>query len=300
MTKSNSPITQIFSTNVLEDWPGRKAGQRIEFTTIATEYDYTKTMGIKMLQGRDFSPEHVRDSNAMVINQATVEVLNLENPLGQTVKMWGINFDIIGVTENILMGGPHRPIDPMVIIMDPTWSSTISVRVNKSDDLQGTIESIGKIFTKHNPAYPFDYYFADDAFEKKFSTFNLIGSISKVFTALALMITALGLFGLASFATEQRSKEISIRKVMGATVPSLVLLITRDFSRLVIIAFIIAAPLGWYFMNNFLERYPYRIDMPVLVLPIAGLTALLLTVAIVSTQALKSAVANPAEKLRSE
>ncbi len=300
MTKSNSPITAIFSTNTLDSWPGKQPGQRIEFTTIATEYDYTKTMGIKMLQGRDFSPERRRDTAAMIINQATVDVLNLQNPIGVVLKMWEQDWEVIGVTENILMGSASRTIEPMIMVMSPTWTSTITVRLSSSDNLQETLAGVEKIFRKHNPAYPFEYRFADVEFEKKFATFSMIGQLSNVFTALALIITALGLFGLAAFATEQRSKEISIRKVMGATVPGLVLLITRDFSRLVIIAFIIAAPLGWYFMNNFLERYTYRIDVPIWVLPVAGLSALLLTVAIVSSQALKSAVANPSQALRSE
>lgn len=300
MTKSNSPVTAIFSTNTLDDWPGRQPGQRIEFTTIATEYDYTKTLGIKMLQGRDFSPEHKSDTSALVVNQATVDILNLQNPIGETVTMWEQKWQIIGVTENILMGSASRPIDPMIMVMSPTWSSTITVRLSESDRIQESLAGVETIFRKHNPAYPFEYRFADVEFEKKFSTFTMIGRLSNVFTALTLMITALGLFGLASFATEQRSKEISIRKVMGASVSSLVILITRDFSRLVLIAFLIAAPLGWYFMNNFLERYTIRIEVPVWVLPVAGLSALLLTLSIVGVQALKSAVANPVDALRSE
>lgn len=300
MCKSNSPVTAIFSTNTLDDWPGKQEGQRIEFTTIATEYDYTKTLGIQLLQGRDFSPEYPSDTAALVINQATVDVLNLENPIGAKVRMWEQEFEVIGVTENILMGSAQHTIDPMIMVMSPTWSSTISVRLKASQDIQGTLAGVEEIFRKHNPAYPFEYRFADQEFEKKFATFNMIGRLSNVFTVLTLIITALGLFGLAAFATEQRSKEISIRKVMGASASSLVLLITRDFSRLVIIAFLIAAPLGWYLMSNFLERYTYRIDLSIWVLAIAGGSALLLTITIVGTQALKSAIANPVDSLRSE
>ncbi len=300
MCKSNSPVTAIFSTNTLDDWPGKQEGQRIEFTTIATEYDYTKTLGIRMLQGRDFSPDFPSDTMALVINQATVDVLNLENPIGVKLKMWEQEFEVIGVTENILMGGTQQPIDPMIMVMSPTWSSTISVRLKASQDIQATLAGVEEIFRKHNPAYPFEYRFADQEFEKKFATFNMIGRLSNVFTLLTLVITALGLFGLAAFATEQRSKEISIRKVMGASASSLVLLITRDFSRLVLVAFLIAAPLGWYLMNSFLERYPYRITLSGWVLVIAGGAALLLTIAIVGSQALKSAVANPVDSLRSE
>lgn len=300
MCKSNSPVTAIFSTNTLEDWPGKQEGQRIEFTTIATEYDYTKTLGIRMLHGRDFSPEFPSDSLAIIVNQATVDVLNLQNPIGETVKMWEQTWTIIGVTENILMGSATRPIEPMVMVMSPSWSSTISVRLSPGKDLAESLAGTEAIFRKYNPAFPFEYRFADEEFEKKFATFNMIGRISSVFTLLTLLITALGLFGLASFATEQRSKEISIRKVLGASVSSLVLLITRDFSRLVLVAFLIAAPAGWYFMNVFLERYTYRVEISVWVLPAAGISALLLTLAIVSTQALKSAVSNPVESLRSE
>lgn len=300
MCKSNSPVTSIFSTNTLDDWPGRQPGQRIEFTTIATEYDYTKTLGIKMLQGRDFSPDYASDSVSVVVNQATVDVLNLEDPIGAKIRMFETDLTIIGVTENILMGIAHKPIDPMVMILSPTWSSTISVRLKPSKNVQETLAGVEKIFQKYNPAFPFEYRFADEEFQKKFSTFDMIGRLSSGFTILTLLITALGILGLASFATEQRSKEISIRKVMGATVTSLVMLITRDFSRLVLIAFVIAAPLGWYFMSQFLNRYEYRIDIPLWVLPVAGLSALLLTVLIVSSQALRSAVANPVDSLRSE
>lgn len=300
MCKSNSPVTAIFSQNTLDDWPGRQEGQRIEFTTIATEYDYTKTLGIRMLQGRDFSPEFPSDTAAIIVNQATVDVLNLENPIGETVKMWEQTWTIIGVTENILMGSATRAVEPMVMVMSPTWSSTISVRLRPTDNMNETLAGVEAIFRKYNPAYPFEYRFADVEFDKKFATFTMIGRLSNAFTLLTLLITALGIFGLASFATEQRSKEISLRKVLGASVSSLVLLITRDFSRLVLIAFCIAAPLGWYFMNQFLQRYAYRVDISVWVLAAAGLSALALTLAIVSAQALKSAVSNPVEALRSE
>ncbi len=300
MCKSNSPVTAIYSTNTLDDWPGRQEGQRIEFTTIATEYDYTKTLGIKMLQGRDFSPEFPSDSMAIIINQATVDILNLPNPIGETVKMWEQEWHIIGVMENVLMGEAQRPIEPLVMVHSPSWSSTITVRLKPSDDIQETLAGVESVFKKYNPAYPFEYRFADEVFERKFATFSMIGRLSSVFTVLTLLITALGLFGLASFATEQRSKELSIRKVMGASAASLVLLITRDFSRIVAVAFVIAAPIGWYVMNQFLQRYPYRIELSLWILPAVGLSALLLAVVIVGIQALKTAVSNPVESLRSE
>ena len=146
----------------------------------------------------------------------------------------------------------------------------------------------------------FEYRFADTDFEKKFSTINLISMLAMIFAILAILITCLGLFGLAAFTAEQRTKEIGIRKVMGATVGSLVVLITKDFSRLVLFAFVISAPLAWWALNNFLERYPYRVSVAWWVLPIAGLLALVLALIIVSTQALRAARSNPSESLRSE
>jgi putative ABC transport system permease protein len=156
------------------------------------------------------------------------------------------------------------------------------------------------VFKKFNPSYPFEYRFADADFEKKFATINLISRLAAIFASLAIIITCLGLFGLAAFTAEQRTKEVGIRKVMGASVSSLVLLISKDFSRLVIFSFIVSAPVAWWFLNNFLERYPYRVTILWWMLPLVGLFALVLAVVIVSTQAIKAAVNNPVNSLRNE
>lgn len=299
VTKSNSPITAIFATNRVE-WEGMPQGPPVEFTTIATEYDYAKTMGIKMLDGRDFSRDFKTDSTAAVINQAALDLMGLENPLGSKVKMHGSELTIVGVMENVVMGSPYRPIDPLIMIFDPGWSSTVAVRLEATDDLPAAVAKVETVFKKIGPAYPFEYRFADVDFEKKFSTISLISRLATIFALLAILITCLGLFGLAAFTAEQRTKEIGIRKVMGATVTNLVLLITKDFSRLVILSFIISAPLAWWAMNNFLERYPYRIAIAWWILPLAGIVALALALLIVSTQALKAARNNPSRSLRSE
>lgn len=299
VAKSNSPITAIFATNVVE-WEGMPEGPPVEFATIATEYDYIETMGIKMIEGRDFSRDFKADSTAAVINQAALDLMGLKSPLGTKMKMHGTELTIVGVMENVVMGSPYRPIDPLVMIFDPSWSSTINVRLEATNDLPAAVANVETIFKKIGPAYPFEYRFADTAFEKKFSTISLISKLATIFAVLAILITCLGLFGLAAFTAEQRTKEIGIRKVMGATVSSLVMLITKDFSRLVIFSFVISAPLAWWAMNNFLERYPYRIAIAWWILPLAGLVALTLALAIVSTQALRAARSNPSESLRSE
>lgn len=297
--KSNSPITRIFSSNRVE-WAGRPEGAPVSFTTIATEYDYTKTMGIKLLEGRDFSPEFKSDTAAVLINKEAADRIGKETLVGETLNFWGSTFTIIGVMENVIMGSPYQPVDPLIMVLSPDWSSTITVRLEATNDLPGAIAKVESVFKKYNPAYPFSYRFADTEFDGKFANINLISRLGSSFSVLAILITCLGLFGLAAFTAEQRTKEIGIRKVMGASVNSLVLLINKDFSRLVIFSFLIAAPLAWYFTNWFLERYPYRTEIPWWVLPLAGGLALFLASVIVSLQALKAAFSNPSKSLRSE
>lgn len=299
VAKSNSPITAIFSSNTVE-WPGMPAGPPVVFTTIATEYDYAETMGIPMVEGRDFSRDFRSDSLAIVINEAAANIMGHKNALGEKLKMWGKEFTIVGVMKNVVMGSPYRPIDPLVMVFQPTWSSTLNIRLERTNDLAAAIAKVETVMKKLNPFYPFQYRFADVEFNKKFSTINLISRLSGIFAGLAIIITCLGLFGLAAFTAEQRTKEIGIRKVMGATVSSLVLLITKDFSRLVLIAFCISAPLAWWAMNSFLERYPYHVGVTWWVLPLAGLFAMILTMVIVSTQALRAATSNPSNSLRNE
>lgn len=303
--KSNSPITNIFASSPVDSWPGMLPGQRVEVTNIATEYDYTKTMGILMLQGRDFSENFKSDTAAIILNKTAIETLNLTEPMGQTIQMWGSQWNIIGVMDDVLMGSGSTQISPLVMTMDPTWSTTITVRLPKlqegeSNNLAVSLKKIEDIFRKYNPDYPFEYRFADEEFEKKFTSMNMISDLAASFTVLAIFITCLGLFGMAAFSAEQRTKEIGIRKVMGASVASLMILLTKDFSRLVIIAFVIATPIAWYATTDFLKQYPIRIEVPLWVFPLSGLVALVLTILIVSTQAMRAARANPSQSLRSE
>lgn len=296
---SNSPITDIFSSNTVE-WAGMDPGKRVNFSTIASDYDYTATMGIKLLAGRDFSRDFKSDSSAVLINQAAADVMGMAEPVGKQLDLWGGKYNIIGVMDNVVMDSPFQPVAPLILVFQPDWSSTVSIRLEKTDDLKGSIAKVEDVMKKINPNYPFAYRFADWAFDQKFGVIDLISRLSSIFAGLAIFITCLGLFGLAAFTAEQRTKEIGIRKVMGATVTNLVTLITRDFSRLVLIAFVLSAPLGWWALNWFLSRYPYRVDIAWWVFPAAGGLALVLAVTIVGMQALRAAVANPTQSLRSE
>jgi putative ABC transport system permease protein len=297
--KSNSPVTSIFSNNEVK-WQGMPTGSRIAFSTIATEYDYTETLGVKMISGRDFSRDFRSDSLAVVINEAAAKMMGFEDPIGQKLEWGGTQYEIIGVMQDMVMNDAMSVVQPLSMFLIPSWSSTISIRLNKTENLTASLAQVESVFKKHTPSYPFEYRFTDDVFNQKFAGINLISRVAGIFAGLAIAITCLGLLGLAAFTAEQRTKELGIRKVMGATVSSLVLLISKDFTKLVLIGFAIASALGWWAMNNFLSDYEYRINFEVWVLGAVGLFALVLTLLIVSTQALRAAMTNPAKSLRSE
>ena len=299
VTKANSQITDINSNNFL-GWPGKPDDLRVIFTTIATEYDYCKTMGIKILEGRDFSEDFKSDTASIIINKAALQLMNLKDPLGTELPLWGGTRKLIGVVDDVLMGSPYQPVKPMFIILDPEWINAVTVRLKKTKDLQASVNTVKKIFEKYAPAYPFEYRFADVEFQKKFTTINLTSKLASLFAILTIVITGLGLFGLAAFTAEQRIKEIGIRKVLGASVSNLVALMSKDFSLLVVLSFILSSPLAWWLLNWYLERYTIRTEIEWWVFPLTGAIALIFALIIVSTQALRAARANPAVSLRNE
>ncbi len=299
ITKSQAPITSIFSNNFVA-WPGKPDNEKVLFATLRTEYDFTKTMGIPLLKGRDFSETFKSDTAAVIMNQTAINIMGMKDPIGQKVTIWERSFEIVGVTDDVLMGSIFRDVPPMFMVLMPGASNYITMRLKATDDLPGAISTVEHIVKKYNPAYPFEYTFADSEFAKKFTNINLISRLSNAFAFLAIFITCLGLFGLAAFTAEQRTKEIGIRKVLGASLSGIVALISRDFSRLVLVAFIFSAPLAWWIMDRYLQQYAYRIEIPLWILPLAGGVALLLALLIVSIQALRAARANPAQSLRSE
>jgi len=232
-------------------------------------------MGIKLLEGRDFSEDFKSDSMAIIVNKAAMDLMQLKNPIGERLDLWGKKRELIGIVDNVLMGSPFQPVKPMFIVLDPNWVSSVTIRLEKTKDLAASLKKVETVFKKYSPAYPFEYDFADVEFAKKFNDINMTSRLASLFALLAIIITGLGLFGLAAFAAEQRTKEIGIRKVMGASVRSLVGLMSKDFSRLVIVAFVISSPIAWWLLNHFiLDKYKDRIEIAWWVFPITGLIAL--------------------------
>lgn len=299
VTRSQSPVTDIYSNNFL-DWPGKPTDNKVLFNTLRVDYDYVKTIGARMLLGREFSQDFKSDSAAIIVNKTALDIMQLEDPIGTKLKVWDRSFELIGVVDNLLIGSLFSDVQPMFMVLHADASNFITIRLAPTDDLQEAINQVQTVVEKHNPAYPFDYTFADTEFAQKFASINLISRLSNVFASLAIFITCLGLFGLAAFMAEQRTKEIGIRKVMGASVGRIVMMMSADFSRLVLVAFLIAAPLSWWAMDSYLHRYAYRIDVPVWIIVLSGMVAITLTVFIVSSQAVRAARVNPAQSLRNE
>lgn len=299
VNRSFSPITEIWWKAPAPDWDGKPAGAELIVASMSTDIDYAKTMGVKILQGKDFSGVPA-DSSNMLINEAAVKAMGLKNPVGTQLRYGPNKYNVIGVTSNIVMESPFKAVDPMLVYFDPNNSNSINMRLQASVKPQQALKAIEEVFKKYNPAYPFDYKFVDEEFGKKFLTENLISRITNIFAGLAIFICCIGLAGLASFTIEKRVREIGIRKVLGATLQQLLLLISKDFLKLVLIAFVIATPLAWWFMNNWLEKYPYRINISIWLFVAVGLLILFLALVVVSLNTMKAALTKPAKSLRTE
>lgn len=298
--QSNSSPSELQSNNNGWEWKGSLPVEKsVLFSTITTTYDYTKTLGIKLLAGRDFSRDFA-DSNSVILNEAAVKRMRLKNPVGEQLKWNGRTMTVIGVIPDIQMESPYRPISPLTIIFDKYWVSHLDIRLNPDMSASKSLALMKPIFDKYNPASPFEYHFADEEYAKKFDYEELVGNLAAIIAVLAIFISCLGLFGLASFTAEQRVKEIGVRKVLGASVFNLWRLLSKDFVILVLLSCAIAIPVSWYFMNEWLKNYQYRTSINMDVFIAVVFVAVVITLLTVSFQAIKAAIANPVESLRSE
>ncbi len=298
--KSNSPPTDIYSNNNGWEWKNSQPIEKsVVFSTIATEYDYTKTLGIQLVEGRDFSRDFA-DSDKVILNVAAVKRMGLKNPVGEHLRWNDKDRIVVGVVPDMQMESPFRPISPLTIIYDKNWVSFLCIRISPTMSASAAISKIKPIFDRYNPAFPFEYKFADAQYAQKFNYEELVGNLAAIIAVLAIFISCLGLFGLASFTAEQRVKEIGVRKVLGASVTNLWQLLSKDFVVLVLIACGIAIPIAYFSMKEWLKNYDYKINIGVGVFILAVLLSIAITLITVSFQAIKAAVANPAKSLRTE
>jgi len=298
--QSNSPPSQIWSNNNGWEWKNSQPVEKTAiFSTITTTYDYTKTLGIKLLEGRDFSRDFA-DSNGVILNQAAVKRMRLKNPVGEMLKWNDKPMIVLGVIPDIQMESPFRQISPLTIIFNKDWVGYLNIRMNPGMPASKAIALMKPIFDKYNPAFPFEYQFADEEYAKKFNYEQLVGNLAAIVAVLAIFISCLGLFGLASFTAEQRTREIGVRKVLGASLFNLWQLLSKDFVMLVLLSFLIAFPLSYYFMYNWLQNYQYKTNLSWWVFVVTGIGALAMTLLTVSFQSIKAAIANPVKSLRTE
>jgi len=254
-----------------------------------------------MAAGRDFSGDWKSDSLNVIVNEATVRRIGLKDPVNQMIAWNGSNqpVRIIGVVKDALMESPYKPVEPAIFGHSP-YGNVITYRLPKNAGMHATIEKIGKIFEKYNPAYPYQYKFIDTEYASKFNFEVLIGKLAGIFAGLAIFISCLGLFGLAAYVAEQRTKEIGIRKVLGASIAQVWMLLSLDFVMLVLISCVIASPIAFYFLKQWLEKYNYHITIGLGVFIVSGIAAIIITLFTISFQAIKAAIANPVKSLRSE
>jgi putative ABC transport system permease protein len=297
MAESSQPVT-LFNNNNSMNWRGKDPELVVYFRNVNVTTEFGKTVGWKIKEGRDFSREFA-DSNSIILSEGAVKAIGIEHPVGEIVQFGGKNRTVIGVTQDLLTNSPYETIEPAIFLGDG-YMSVITVRMKPGLPLATAMTSIEKVFKKYNPGSPFIFQYNDDAYANKFISEERVGNLSAVFAGMAIFISCLGLFGLASFVAEQRTKEIGVRKVLGATMFSLWSMLSTQFVKLVLISLCISIPLSYYGMNQWLQSYTYRDGISVWIFVVAGVSILLITLLTVSYQSIKAALMNPVKSLRSE
>ncbi len=307
LSQSMGKVTELTSGNDGFDWKDRDPNKEESFGTLAVTHEHGKTVGWQFIAGRDFVKAYASDSSGVVINEAAAKYMELQEPVGEPVTWkWQDNqpvpYTILGVIKDMVMESPYEPVEPTMFFIKPLNGgvSCINIRVKSGLAMSKSLPKIEAVFKKLIPAVPFDYQFADEDYALKFATEERISKLAGFFAVLAIFISCLGLFGLASFVAEQRTKEIGVRKVLGASVYNVWRLLSKEFVLLVIISLFIAAPVAYYFMHNWLQDYRYRTELSWWIFSAAGTGALVITLLTVSFQAIKSAIANPVKSLRTE
>jgi putative ABC transport system permease protein len=305
IAESETAVTDVNSHNGGFDWPGKPAGLQEDFGTLQVTYDFGKTIGWQFLAGRDFSRVYGSDSSGFVINESAAKFMGLKQPVGQSIhwtnKFMNIdtNFTILGVIKDMVMQSPYAPVKPTIFRLGGNYN-WIYLRVDPHTSAQTALSRIGTVFHEVIPSVPFEYRFADDEYAKKFAAEQRIGNVAAVFAVLAILISCLGLFGMALYVAEQRTREIGVRKVLGASVLDLWSLLSREFVWLVGLSLLIGGPIAFWVMHGWLQNYQYHTGLSWWIFAVTAVGAIVVTLLTVSYQAIKAAIANPVNSLRSE
>jgi putative ABC transport system permease protein len=309
---TSGAATAMCQTGVTVTMDGRTSGgfstdgtnkqqQNLTFSVLGTSGDFVKTMGLNLTGGRDIDfNSYPSDSMSCLINQTAVKQMGIKDPVNSIIKAGNKSLRVVGVFKDFIIQSPYVDIQPMIVLASKTWAYNNVIRLNGQTGTAKDLQIAEKIFKKYNPTYPFTYQFIDKEYQQKFNDQQQTGTLSAVFACLTIFISCLGLFGLASYMAESRSKEIGIRKVLGASVTGITQMLTREFVSLVIIAILAAVPIAWWAMNKWLQDFTYRIHLGWLTFVLSGVFAILIAILTVSFQAIKAAVANPVNSIKAE
>lgn len=301
VTKTSAPLTEGWSNSWGFGWAGKDPNDKTIFDRFIADDAIAATAGLKILKGRDFDlTNYLTDSAAVLLNETAVRKMNLKDPVGQTIIDNGIDWHVVGVVKDFILHSPFEATVPMVIEGAKGWFQTIHIKLNPKNTTAQNLKTAEAIFKKYNPAYPFEYKFIDEEYAKKFDNEKRTATLAGLFAALTILISCLGLFGLATYMAENRIKEIGVRKVLGASVASITTLLSKDFLKLVLIALVIASPVAWWAMNKWVENYEYRVSIKWWVFALAGILSVFIALLTVGYQAIKAARTNPVKNLRTE
>lgn len=300
VTATSSKLSNINESTDMVEWDGKNPDVTVLFHVLPVEQDFVKTFSMEILEGRDFSTEFISDSSAVLINEEAARQMGIEEPLGKRITFGSrINNPIIGVVKDFNFKSAHKKIEPMLIYLDANEYYRIAVRLGTGNLVQHT-EAVKEVFKEVNPGAPFEYVFLDEEIDQSYRNEERTSKIFSYLSALSIFISCLGLLGMVMFVTEQRAREVALRKILGASTIHLTWLLTREFILLVLAAFVIAAPTMYYLGNLWLDNFAYRIEAGILVFVIAGLISLIVAALTVGFRSFKVALANPVDSLRSE
>jgi putative ABC transport system permease protein len=280
-------------------WDGKDPDSKILFENVRVNYDMIETLGVEMVEGRAFSREHSTDSSKIIFNEAAIKVMGLKDPIGKVIKRGSTELEIVGVVKDFHFQSLHAEIKPLFFRLTPLYNWQIMARIEAGKE-QETIAAIKDFHDKFNPGFAFDYKFQDEQYAKLYSAELQVSALSKYFAGFAVIISCLGLFGLAAFTAERRNKEIGIRKALGSSVTGIVILLSKDFTQMVFIAILIGIPASYYFTGLWLEKFAFHIELKYWFFVASGLTGLVIAWLTVGFQAIKSANASPADCLQDE
>jgi ABC-type antimicrobial peptide transport system permease subunit len=309
VSESMGTVTEVASGNNGWDWKGRNPDIDESFATLSVSHLHGKTVGWQFILGRDFDPSISSDSTGIIINESALKFMKLNNPIGELVSWtwWSdksrvMNYKILGVIKDMVMDSPYAPVEPTIFYVkgmngNPNW---INIKINPQSSASEALAKIESVFKKVIPSVPFEYKFADEEYARKFGKEERLAHLGSIFAVLAIFISCLGLLGLSSFVAEQRTKEIGIRKILGASVSNLWSMLSRDFVLLVIISCVVAIPIAYYLLNSWLQKFSYHTTISVWILIGTTGGAIGITLLMVSYQAIKAALTNPVKSLRSE